>query len=118
MLIPNRILFVCHAQRPPVVGESCGSKGAAEFLQKLREILQAKMLWGPVMATASGCLGTCDQGPWAVVYPDNVWYRGLTPEDAQEIVEEHLEHGRVVERLAFTPPDSGETSQGGNGFEV
>ncbi|MDP6850711.1 MAG: (2Fe-2S) ferredoxin domain-containing protein [Planctomycetota bacterium] len=117
MPLAKKILFVCHAQRPPAVGESCGSQGAADFLQRATETLQAKMLWGPLRALASGCLGTCDRGPWAVVYPDNIWYHGFTPDDAEEIVSEHLENGRPVDRLVFSEGEMGEMPQS-EGFEV
>ena len=106
-------MFVCMTQRPPGTRESCGPQGSAEFLQKVKDLLQQKFLWGPVRATASGCLGPCEAGPWAVVYPDNVWYRGFTSEDAKEIVEEHLENGRIVERLQFVP-----TTENPGGFTV
>ena len=43
----------------------------------------------------------------AVVYPDAVWYAGLTPDDAAEIVREHLARGRPVERLRYRPPTMG-----------
>jgi (2Fe-2S) ferredoxin len=47
----------------------------------------------------SGCLGRCEHGPTAVVYPDGVWYHYETRADLDEILEEHIGNGRVVERL-------------------
>ncbi len=54
-----------------------------------------------VYLTEVKCLRLCRLGPLAVVYPDGVWYRGVTPENALRIVEEHLVGGHVVEELAF-----------------
>ncbi len=54
---------------------------------------------GRVRANDSACLDQCEHGPVVVVYPDAVWYGGVKPEDAGEIVREHLVHGRPVERL-------------------
>jgi (2Fe-2S) ferredoxin len=47
----------------------------------------------------AGCLDRCDEGPVAVVYPEGVWYTYVDQADVDEIVEEHLLNGRVVERL-------------------
>ena len=47
----------------------------------------------------SRCLGRCEHGPVAVVYPDNVWYQYIDEEDIDEIIESHLIGGKEVERL-------------------
>ncbi len=49
--------------------------------------------------TASGCRGFCKAGPLMVVYPDGVWYTYVDQADIDEIIEEHLQNGRIVERL-------------------
>ena len=54
---------------------------------------------GAVRVNSAGCLNRCGEGPVAVVYPDDVWYRYEGIEDVDEIIEEHLLNGRVVERL-------------------
>jgi (2Fe-2S) ferredoxin len=41
-----------------------------------------------------------------VVYPDNVWYTYVDKEDIDEIIDQHLVHGRIVERLRL--PDGGD----------
>ena len=43
--------------------------------------------------------GRCDQGPVMVVYPNETWYNFVDNEDVEEIIQEHLINGRVVERL-------------------
>jgi NADH-quinone oxidoreductase subunit F len=52
-----------------------------------------------VKIVLTGCIGSCDLGPVAVVAPEGTFYQKLKPEDAAEIVEEHLLKGRVVNRL-------------------
>jgi (2Fe-2S) ferredoxin len=47
----------------------------------------------------AGCLDRCDQGPVLVVYPEGVWYTYVDHTDIDEIIREHLQHGRIVERL-------------------
>ena len=49
--------------------------------------------------TPTGCLGPCFEGPTVVVYPEAVWYVGVTPADVPEIVEKHMARGETVERL-------------------
>ncbi len=51
-----------------------------------------------------GCIGSCDLGPLVLIYPEGVLYQKLTPQDAEEIVSEHLLKGRIVERLLYREP--------------
>ena len=54
---------------------------------------------GGARINTAGCLDRCEEGPVIVVYPEAVWYSYLDQEDIDEIIEEHLVRGRVVERL-------------------
>jgi len=54
---------------------------------------------GGVRVNQAGCLDRCSEGPVAVVYPDEVWYRYSTEEDLDEIIDKHLIEGEIVERL-------------------
>ena len=47
----------------------------------------------------AGCLDRCEEGPVMVVYPEEVWYHYQNEADVDEIISEHLQGGRVVERL-------------------
>ena len=51
----------------------------------------------------AGCLDRCAGGPVAVVYPEGTWYTFVDKADIEEIVEQHLKQGRVVERLLLAP---------------
>jgi len=57
-----------------------------------------------VRANKSGCLEQCEVGPTVVVYPDAVWYGGVTPADVDEIIDSHIVGGQPVKRLVI--PDS------------
>ena len=52
-----------------------------------------------VQTCALPILGRCDNGPVLVVYPDETWYTFIDKDDIDEIIAEHLQNGRVVERL-------------------
>ena len=54
---------------------------------------------GRIRINSAGCLDRCSEGPVLVVYPDNVWYTYVDNSDIDEIISEHLQHGRMVERL-------------------
>lgn len=70
----------------------------------LAHLLQREsLLFGPhrVKRGETPCLGVCTGGPIVVVYPEGVWYAGVTPDLLERIVVEHLKDGRVVEEAVF-----------------
>ena len=93
-------VFFCCNQRPE--GETCcAAHGAVELHAYAKDRIGALGLngKGQVRANKAGCLGRCDEGPLLVVYPEETWYTFVDKDDIDEIVEEHLQHGRIVERL-------------------
>ena len=76
-------------------------RGLYSLLASLLE--REGLLFGPsrVKRGETPCLGVCAGGPIVVVYPEGVWYAGVTPELLERIVVEHLKHGRVVEEAVF-----------------
>ncbi len=93
-------VFFCCNQRGE--GETCcNAVGASEMQTYAKDRIGALKLKGEgkVRINKAGCLDRCDEGPVLVVYPDAVWYRYVDEEDIEEIIQEHLVHGRVVERL-------------------
>lgn len=85
-------------------GAACVSSGCREirdaFVIKIRE----QGLQDEVKIIETGCVGSCDLGPLALIYPEGVFYQKLKPEDVSEIVSEHLLKGRIVERLLYKEP--------------
>ena len=82
-------------------GAGCVASGALEVTAAIEKALKKHGLEDEIRVVQTGCLGPCAVGPVAVVYPDGVFYQKITPDDADEIVEEHLLKGRIVERLTY-----------------
>ena len=100
-------VFFCLNQRTN--GEACcADHGAQAAFDHCKKLVKAKGLNGPgqVRINKAGCMDRCQGGPIAVVYPEGVWYTYVDTADIDEIVESHLENGKVVERL-LTPPHLG-----------
>jgi (2Fe-2S) ferredoxin len=100
--------MVCQNLRPPTDARGCcQARGGAAVLERFKTIRKERKLSALFRATSSGCLGACEAGPTVAVMPavadgaaaPPTWYSGVRPEHADEIVTNHLEGGRQVERL-------------------
>jgi (2Fe-2S) ferredoxin len=97
-----RHVFVCQNERSPDDPRGCClERGAASVLEAFKRELKARDLARTIRTNKAGCLDACANGVSVVVYPDAVWYGGVTAADVPEIVESHLVGGRPVERLVF-----------------
>ena len=78
----QRHVFLC-------IGPDCCS--AEQGLQSW-EVLKdrIKQLGIPVLRSKAACFRICCEGPWMAIYPEGIWYGGVTPEKCHRIVEEHL----------------------------
>jgi (2Fe-2S) ferredoxin len=65
------------------------------FKKRLKEL----GLNSTIRANSAGCLDACAFGPSIVVYPEQIWYGGVKPEDVEEIIQSHIIKNTVVERL-------------------
>ena len=101
----RRQVFVCN-------GKSCTAVGAADVKAEFVRILEEKGLrqgkeskgrnpMGDVLLTDCGSIGFCSLGTAVMVYPDGTLYGQVTAADVDEIIEEHLENDRPVERLVL-----------------
>lgn len=92
-------VFVCTHHRPDGSHTACTREGESAFLNRLKELVKEADLRSSIRINKAGCLGRCRSRSVVVVYPEAVWYGGVTAEDAEEIFREHLLGGRPVERL-------------------
>lgn len=80
-------------------GTGCTSSGSGEIIERFEKGLAEKGLEKEVKVVRTGCFGLCEAGPIVIVYPEGAFYSRVKVEDVDEIVEEHLLKGRIVERL-------------------
>jgi (2Fe-2S) ferredoxin len=96
----SRHVFVCINERAADNPKgSCKLKGGVDVRDRLKTELSARGLSKVIRANNAGCLDQCEYGVTLVVYPEQVWYGNVTPDDIPEIVEQHLIGGQVVTRL-------------------
>jgi (2Fe-2S) ferredoxin len=96
----DRHLFICTNERDESASRpSCLPLGSKKLKSAFKDAIKEAGLKHQIRANESGCLDQCEHGPVVVVYPDAVWYGFVKVSDVGEIVEEHLVHGRPVERL-------------------
>lgn len=85
-------------------GTGCVSSGAGKLKEKLTAELEERGLQKEIKVVDTGCHGFCEKGPIVIVYPEGVFYCQVTEDDINDIVEEHLLKGRIVERLLYKEP--------------
>ena len=93
-------VFFCVNKRDD--GSQCCSQHDAEGIRDYAKNCIKKLNLngeGKVRINLAGCMDRCSEGPVMVVYPDNVWYTYIDKNDIDEIISEHIQNGRVVERL-------------------
>jgi (2Fe-2S) ferredoxin len=96
----QRHVFVCLNERAPDHPRGCCKNSGGEAIHKaLKRELTARGIKGLVRANKAGCLDQCEYGATLVVYPEQVWYGGVTVDDVTEIVERHIVGGEYVTRL-------------------
>ena len=97
----RHVFFCCNQREASDPRGCCNDKGATRVRDYAKQKVKDLKLSGPgkVRINQAGCLDRCEEGPCVVIYPDAVWYTYVDQADIDEIIEEHLHHGRVVERL-------------------
>lgn len=95
-------LFICNNQRKSDDPRGCcSSRGSLDLLDYAKGRVKDLGLKGKVRINKAGCLDACEYGPSMVVYPDDIWYSPQTKEDMEEILQEHIQNDRLVERLVI-----------------
>ncbi|MEA4966593.1 MAG: NuoF family protein, partial [Bacteroidaceae bacterium] len=87
-------------------GTGCNASRSQEIAENLKSSLKDNGLGNEVQVILTGCFGFCEKGPIVKVMPDNTFYTEVKPEDATEIIMEHVIKGRKVTRLLYTDPEN------------
>ncbi len=89
-------------------GTGCLSSNSKEIMEKFGAVLEEKGLSDKVTVNLVGCFGFCSQGPFVKIYPENTLYRMVSEADVEEIVEQDIINNKIVERLLYVEPVTGD----------
>lgn len=103
--IPGRPVYPFHLL--VCGGTGCHATKSLEVMARLRQEIQERAIQDKAIVVETGCNGFCAQGPVMSVYPGGIFYQYLKPEDASEIIEEHILKGFPVQRLMYHDPATG-----------
>ena len=87
-------------------GTGCLSSNSKEIMEKFKELLEAKGLADKATVNQVGCFGFCSQGPFVKIYPEDTLYRMVSIDDVEEIIDQDIAGGNIVERLLYVDPNS------------
>jgi len=107
----SSILTARDPQKPVIsvcVGTGCLATGAQEVVDAFKAEISKQNLDASVDSKGTGCRGFCERGPVVVIYPDEICYLHVTPEDVPEIITETIVGKKIVERLIFEDKSSGD----------
>ena len=100
-MLYKKHVFICTNQRPEGSRVSCGESHGLSLVAAFKKLIKDKNLNAEIRAQKTGCLETCELGPSVVIYPEGTFYGKVQLTDVEEIVTEHLENDRIVERLVM-----------------
>ena len=89
-------------------GSACHATGSGEVAKSLEEELEKQGLSAEVDIRKTGCHGFCERGPIIVIYPDEICYFQIEPDDVPEIISETIKKKKIIERLLCTDPSINE----------
>lgn len=89
-------------------GTGCIALGAKKVIEAFRAGLTEQGLEVDVDIRETGCPGFCEKGPIVVIYPEEICYLQVQPEDVPEIISQTIKEKKIVDRLIYTDPETGE----------
>ncbi len=90
-------------------GTGCKASDSHVIAERLQQALERNDITDKVDVITTGCFGFCEKGPIVKIIPDNTFYTQVVPDDADEIVREHIIGGRKIERLLYVDPKTEKT---------
>ena len=107
----QEILSQRDADKPCITlcsGSACHATGSNKVSAAIEQEIETQGVVANVSFRRTGCHGFCEQGPIVVIYPQGICYLKVQPEDIAEIIAETIKQGKIVERLIYVDPNSGE----------
>ncbi len=89
-------------------GPGCLANQCLEVRDAFVNEIAAKGLTDKVDVRTTGCHGFCECGPIALIYPQEIFYQGLSIDDIPEIIEETIINNKTVDRLLYTDDEAGQ----------
>ena len=89
-------------------GTGCHASGCSNVAREIQAELDLKNLKDKVDLRITGCHGFCERGPIVIVFPEGIFYQKVIPKDVKEIIASTVENGKIVDRLLYQDPVSGE----------
>ncbi len=89
-------------------GAGCIASGASEVIAAFKSEIEKHTLKADVDIKGTGCPGFCERGPVVVIYPEEICYLQVTPNDVPEIVSQTIKEKKVVDRLLYVDESTGE----------
>lgn len=82
----------------------CANHGSKKLRNYAKDRIKKLRLHGAgkIRINSSGCMGRCEQGPIIAIYPEGVWYTYHSESDIDEIIDQHILNGCIVDRLQLT----------------
>ena len=90
-------------------GTGCKASSSQGITENLQKAIERNGITDKVDVITVGCFGFCEKGPIVKIIPDNTFYTQVTPEDAEEIISEHIIGGRRIGRLLYIDPKTEQT---------
>jgi len=89
-------------------GTCCQARGSSDVIESFKKEGEKHSLWDKIALRITGCGGFCQSEPNLIIYPEDIYYQKVSPEDAEEVILETVLGGRVIERLLYADPNTGE----------
>ncbi|MCL0073642.1 NADH-quinone oxidoreductase subunit NuoF [Dehalococcoidia bacterium] len=89
-------------------GTGCRASGAEKVIAAFRDECEGLNLEVGMVIKETGCHGFCEKGPLVVIRPQMILYQQVKPEDSSEIISQTIQGDKVIERLLYTDPSTGE----------
>ncbi|PWB50060.1 MAG: NADH-quinone oxidoreductase subunit F [Candidatus Methanoperedenaceae archaeon] len=107
----NEILSGRDPDRPCITvcgGTGCHASGCGNVAKEIETKLDSRNLKGKVELKITGCHGFCERGPIVILFPEGIFYQKVIPEDIEEIITSTIENKKIIDRLLYQDPVSGE----------